>query len=181
MTEPAPFDDAIDEIVDDLVDEAVVGAAVLAEYAHLKDCVKTDRAHTTHEGATTLLRDSMTVPEGASIIDKLRGGRSTWDEHQMNQPITHVDDDPMTLDRISVERVFEVEGVRQGNAGIVFTETTEALEDGTRRVVVERTERYTQHTPQGDLVGERYLKVSSPQGEVLARHHRRQRKATAHE
>ena len=160
---------------DEVVEEAVDGARTIEEYETLKSHILRNRDHTTHNGRVTVVRASLAVPEGGDVIDKIRGGNIEWDESYLNQPCSHVDDDPHTYDRISLERRVVHEGRALGTASIIYSETTETTPDGIERLVVEKMERYIQQTPQGALTGERYVRVASPSGEVLDFHHRRAR------
>lgn len=160
------------------LDEEIDGVAVVAEYAHLKEAIERDNLHTLHEGHVSIVRDALLVPEGGSVVDKIRGGRLDWEDVGYNQSLTHVDHDPTTFDRISLERIVNVDGAPKGSSSIIFSETTEVLPDGTQRLVVEKSERYTVPAQGGDIVGERYAKVHSPSGVIIEKRHVRQRTPT---
>lgn len=152
-------------------DDAIDGKRIIEEYEHLKAAIMSDQAHTTHDGVLSTVRDSLLIPEGGNVVDKVRGGRVLWDESYFNQPCSHVDDDPTTYDRISLERLVESDGQVHGTASIIYSETSEMAENGSLRIVVDKLERYKQETPNGAVIGERYVKVTSPDGEILQHRH----------
>lgn len=159
----------------EIVEETIVGKDVVEEYAHIKAAILSDQRHTLHEGRVTIVKDSLEVQEAENVLDKVRGGRLSWDEHLWNQPLTHVDDDPMTFDRISLERIVKSDRGAPGHSSIIFTETTETLDDGAEHLVIVKHERYTQERAEGVIVGERYAKVTSPEGHLVESFHRRSR------
>jgi hypothetical protein len=152
-------------------DQPIDGKAIVAEYEGLKAAIVRDQEHTRRDGHLTIVRDSLYLPEGGDVVDKIRGGLVQWEDDYLYQPCTRVDNDPRTYDRISLERLIRVDGKERAAASIIFSETTEGGPDGNERLVVEKRERYTQQTGDGDVTGERYVKVASPSGEVLAHHH----------
>lgn len=159
-------------------EEDVNGLEIVAEYERLKAHIKADTQHTNKVGDVFVVKGSFIVPEGAGVVEKIRGGKVGWDDDFLNTPCTHVDDDPLTYDRISVERRLEREGKLLGTSSIIFSETSEADEHGRLLLVVEKLERYSQETPLGTLTGERFARVSSPSGAVLEAWHHHAKEAT---
>jgi hypothetical protein len=158
---------------EETTDEPIDGPKIVAEYAHLKERIMDDSLHTAQDGGVTIVTDSLYIPEEGDVLDKVRGGRMEWEETYLGQPLTRVDDDPGTYDRISVERTVRLNGEVHGTSSLIYGETTETLRNGTDALVISKLERYTQYTPAGAVTGERFVKVKSPSGEVLEHRHLR--------
>jgi hypothetical protein len=147
------------------------GWRIVFEYQRLKTIIQESPQETTRDGDTHIVTDGFLTQnrsseDGVRSIEKIRGGQVDWDKDYYMKPTTRVDDDPYTLDRISVERRMERDGKLLSSSSIIYREYTDfAIDD--HFLVIEKEERFTEYSDAGTVKGERFHKVNASTGEML--------------
>ncbi len=152
------------------------GWPIVEEYAHFKKAIMQNPDCTRKEADRVVVRDAFAPGERegevatAQRFVRVRGGTISWETDNPAHPITSIDDDPETLDRISIEERILVAGVVRKRSGIVYREYTEDDPAGAR-VVIEKVENYTVVTDTGEKVGTLTTRVEAATGRILATRH----------
>jgi hypothetical protein len=144
----------------------VSGELIVAEYKYFKHSILHSGTRMQKEADRTFVTSGFICFEGDTpqghVREKIRGGKVGWLADTALHPITTFDDDPETMDRISVERTMESPEAGRRHSGIVYRE----FSDGDV-VIVDKTESYTVTSADVELYGQIYTRVNALSGEVL--------------
>lgn len=156
------------------VERLFEGERILLEYQRLKERIQADTHNTFREGDAVIVRGSIVDegdgPRGERVRQKIRGGQVVCDPDYVSQFTSHVDDDPTTYDRISVERRVEgQEGVN--HASLIYAERS--LIDGSGRpyLVLDKWERYIRGRDGRTERGQRFVRVHCGTTAVIEEKH----------
>jgi len=139
---------------------------MLADYRRLKTLIQKNSESTVRDGDAVILRDAIVreaADGGIRLREKIRGGQVVWDATSHGQPLTRVDDDPETFDRISIERVTE--GDLVDRASIIYVERL--MENEGQAELLQVLERWERYQRAGER-GERFTRVNCKSMEILA-------------